>query len=160
MSASLSPLVVLALIARHLRPVLGWRTAPFLAAWAVRLPSYRSRFLLRDDDPALSECKRAFLPLAALHHELAHRIGQERALLVSHAVDLDVATRLQRRWYLVPRAERTWEAFHREHDRQMQYGLNEYLPEMRFHRDERPANTIARGATACGFIFERSPTKG
>ena len=208
MRSNLSPLEVVALIGHHLRPILGWRTAPFLAAWAVRLPSYRERFSRLDDDPALAECKRTFLPLAALHHELVRRVGEERARFLSEAVALDVATRLQRRLYLGPLAKRTWDAFHREHDRQMESGFlrhnkhslplvtesrvefqitrcafyeamcaieigplteafcrsdelvfNEYLPEMRFHRDERASNTIARGATACGFIFERSPTK-
>jgi hypothetical protein len=33
-----------------------------------------------------------------------------------------------------------------------------YLPEMRFHRDRKVANTIARGSSACSFVFERSPS--
>ena len=34
--------------------------------------------------------------------------------------------------------------------------FNEYLPQMRFHRDDGAANTIARGAKTCGFVFERA----
>lgn len=33
--------------------------------------------------------------------------------------------------------------------------FNEYSPEMRFHRGDDPANTIARGGPHCVFIFER-----
>jgi hypothetical protein len=38
--------------------------------------------------------------------------------------------------------------------------FNEYLPAMRFHRDDAESNTIARGATDCGFVFERAPAPG
>ena len=34
--------------------------------------------------------------------------------------------------------------------------FNDYLPEMRFHRGDAVANTIARGAKRCTFIFEKS----
>lgn len=34
--------------------------------------------------------------------------------------------------------------------------FNEYSPVMRFHRGASPANTIARGATRCVFIYERT----
>lgn len=34
--------------------------------------------------------------------------------------------------------------------------FNEYAPEMRFHRGDTQPNTIARGASRCTFIYERS----
>lgn len=208
-----SSLEVVALVVHHVRPVLGWRTSLFVGRWIVRLPRYRKRFVRPDEDRDLLEITRSLFPLAALHHELARQLGDEaRALVVSQALALDVAVRLQRRWYLTDPKQRGWDAFHREHERQMRSGLlrrnehtlpvvepdrvefritrcclyeamcamgvgpltqafcrsdevvfNEYLPPMRFHRDDAAANTIARGAKDCGFVFERaraSPTAG
>jgi hypothetical protein len=206
MNTTLSPFEILGILVHHIGPVFRWRTAGFLARWAIRLPRYRARFIDSTDDAALAECKRTFLPLAALHHELVEHLGIARAQPLSQAVALDVATTLQRRCYLGEnRTERTWKTFHAEHERQMRSGLlrhnqhspfvvvpgrvefqitrcrffeamrsmgigslteafcrsdeivfNEYLPGMRFHRGEVVPNTIARGGTSCGFVFEDS----
>src|SRR5579859_5224604 len=119
-----SPLEVVALVVHHVRPVLGWRTGLFVVRWIVRLPHYRRRFVRPDDDGDLLEIKRSLFPLAALHHELARELGDGAdALLVSQAVALDVAVRLQRRWYLTDPEQRSWGAFHREHEQQMRSGL-------------------------------------
>ena len=205
-TSQVSPLEIVGLIVHHVRPVLGWRTGLFLAKWIVRLPHYRKRFVRPDDDGDLVEIKRSLFPLAALHHELARELGEEaRALVLSHALALDVAVRLQRRWYLTSPKERGWDAFHREHEREMRSGIlrrnehtlpvvtpdrvefrvtrcrlyeamcamaigpltqafcesdeivfNECVPAMRFHRDDAEANTIARGARDCAFVFERA----
>jgi len=201
---ALSPIQIVALVVRHVRPALGWRTPWFVGTWALRLPQYRKRFVGAGDALGLREIKQSLFPLAALHHELVGVLGEPEALAVSRALTLDVATHLQRRWYLTSRTQRSWAAFHLGHERQMRSGLlrhnehtlptvtpvrvefritrcllheamaamdaaplteafcrsdeivfNEYLPEMRFHRDDAPVNTIARGARDCGFAFER-----
>ena len=122
--SDVSPLEIVGLIVHHVRPVLGWRTGLFLAKWIVRLPHYRRRFVRLDNDVDLVEIKRSLFPLAALYHELARELGEgARALAVSHAVALDVAVRLQRRWYLSSPRERGWDAFHRKHEREMRSGL-------------------------------------
>lgn len=199
-------LSLLRVLIRTLRPVLGWNTVPVLVRWATHLPGLRRRYLGTNPDPATEECKETFLPLAAIHHELAAALGERRAAEISQAVALGVATSVQRRAYLPPISERSWDQFHREHGRQMKKGLmrhnehaasssrsgekvelqitrcrfyealrelgtpalteafcrsdeivfNEYLPSMRFHRGGGGANTIARGAPACRFVFERA----
>jgi hypothetical protein len=206
MKSTAELLSLLEVLIRTLRPALGWKTVPFLVRWAAHLPRLRRRYLGTNADPAIEECKETFLPLAAIHHELAAALGEERAAEISQTVALGVAASIQRRWYLPAISERSWDQFHREHERQMRQGLvrhnehaasstlsgekvefqitrcrfheafrelgtpalteafcrsdeivfNEYLPSMRFHRGGGGANTIARGAPACKFVFERA----
>ena len=206
MKSTAELLSLLGVLVGTLRPALGWKTVPFLVRWAAHLPGFRRRYLGTNPDPAVEECKETFLPLAAIHHELVPALGEQRAAEISQVVALGVATSMQRRWYLPPVSERSWDRFHREHERQMQKGLlrhnehaasstrsgekvefhvtrcrfheafrelgtpalteafcrsdeivfNEYLPSMRFHRGGGGANTIARGAPTCRFVFDRA----
>ena len=115
---------VFSVVNRHLGQVMGWRRFPFMIVLLLRLPSYRRQFCHATDDEGLRILKRKFLLAGALYHELARRIGQDRAFAATYSMLMEIANSVQRNWYIPPESvKRNWDRFHREHHHQMEHGL-------------------------------------
>ncbi|WP_410514935.1 L-2-amino-thiazoline-4-carboxylic acid hydrolase [Paenibacillus sp. BR2-3] len=115
---------VLFLLNKHLLPVLGARRYFFIAGLVIAAPGYRRRFRSSADDNGLKEFKKTFLLVGALYHELVKIVGEEVAIRTTTHFLTDVANAVQRNWYIPPtNSPRSFEAFHDEHEHQMQHGL-------------------------------------
>lgn len=116
----------------------------------LKLPAYRKRFSRPTDDPALRVFKRQFLLAGALCHELTGILGDERARAATFSMLEQIATTVQRFWYIPPPgAERGWAEFHRRHHHQMEHGI------IRFNEHDEIHTTPAREVlfiTRCRFF--------
>ncbi|GAX91641.1 L-2-amino-thiazoline-4-carboxylic acid hydrolase [Effusibacillus lacus] len=115
---------VLSILNKHLLPALGWRRFLFIPSLLATVPKYRRQFARSDDDYGLREFKKTFLLVGVLYHELVKVTGEEIARQTTKNFLAEVAIAVQRSWYIpAPGILRSYEAFHIEHEHQMQHGI-------------------------------------
>jgi hypothetical protein len=137
------------LLNRQLEPVLGARRFVLVARLLLLAPLYARRFARPGDDASLREVKKRFLLVGALHQELLRCIGATQAALLTRQFLFELACAVQRQAYFPPRGEaRNWEAFHREHEAQMEEG---FIATNESAVAARTRDTVALHVTRCRF---------